>query len=167
MTIVELPVALTVRDLEATDLADLEWSGGPQHITALATALDRSYAGEVDLVVIFAPNRRSIAVGAVDYRKRPGCGELWMLSVLDAWQSTGVGTVLITALEDRIAGRGLHTATLGVEHDNPRAAALYRRLGYRDTGTELDGWQLAAGRSYATVCHTMTKDLSGPAAADR
>lgn len=167
MATVQLPIQLSVRALEVTDLPDLEWSGGPQHITALATALDRSYAGEVDLEVIFAPNGRSIAVGAVDYRKRPGCGELWMLSVLDAWQSTGVGAVLITALEDRIAGRGLRTATLGVEHDNPRAAALYRRLGYRAAGTELDGWQLADGRSYATVCHTMTKDLPGPAAADR
>lgn len=170
MTTVRLPIELTVRALEVTDLADLEWSGGPQHITALATALERSYAGEADLVVIFAPNGLSIAVGAVDYRKRPGGGELWMLSVHDRWQSTGVGTVLITALEDRVRARGLSTATLGVEHDNPRAAALYRRLGYRDTGTELDGWPLADGRSFATVCRTMTKDLFGtddPAGPDR
>jgi ribosomal protein S18 acetylase RimI-like enzyme len=155
-----LELDLTVRDLEPSDLADLDWSGGPQHIAALATALGRSAAGEVDLVVIYLPNGQSIAVGAVDYTKHAGAGELWMLSVRGStWQSLGVGTILINALEDKIRARGLSNATLGVEHDNPRAAALYRRLGYRENGTTLDGWQIGEARRYATVCFTMIKSL--------
>jgi ribosomal protein S18 acetylase RimI-like enzyme len=46
----------------------------------------------------------------------------------------GVGTALIQAAEERISTRGRSTVTIGVAVDNPRAANLYVRLGYRDTG---------------------------------
>lgn len=156
---VPLPLALTVRDVGPEDLVDLEWSGGPSHIDALAGALRRGHAGETALVMIIAPNGNSIAVGGVDFTRRPGGGELWMLSVRGGWQSLGVGSILIAALEDRVRRRGLPRATLSVEHDNPRAEALYRRLGYTRTGTELDGWPIGPNRSYATVCFTMAKPL--------
>lgn len=158
-TTVPLELALTVRDVRPEDLVDLGWSGGPAHVDALATALQRSYTGEVALIMIIAPNGNSIAVGGVDFTRRPGGGELWMLSVRGGWQSLGVGSMLINALEDRVRGRGLPRATLSVEHDNPRAESLYRRLGYRRTGTELDGWSIGPARSYATVCFTMAKPL--------
>ncbi len=173
---IRLPVELTVRDLQPDDLSDLHWSGGPEHITALAEALQRSYAGDVDLLLVLAGNRLPVAVGAVDFTRArdsgDDAGELWMLSVHEQWQSLGVGTVLITALEDRIRARGRSRATLGVEHDNPRAAALYRRLGYRENGTVLDGWSIGPARTYATVCFTMVKDLgtaepSGPGPSGR
>jgi ribosomal protein S18 acetylase RimI-like enzyme len=145
--------------VQAEDLGDLEWSGGSEHITALADALQRSYAGEVDLVLVQTSNRLPVAVGAVDFTKHDDAGELWMLSVHEHWQSLGVGTVLITALEHRVRDRGLPRATLGVEHDNPRAAALYRRLGYRETGMVVEGWPIGGGRQYATVCFSMVKEL--------
>jgi ribosomal protein S18 acetylase RimI-like enzyme len=158
-TTMPLELRLIIRDVDAEDLADLGWSGGPSHIDALAHALQRAYEGAVELVMIIAPNGTSIAVGAVDFTRRPGAGELWMLSVRGGWQSLGVGSLLIAELEDRVRRRGLPRATLGVEHDNPRAEALYRRLGYQRTGTELDGWSIGPGRSYATVCFTMAKQL--------
>lgn len=155
-----LELDLDVRDVDPEDLPDLDWSGGPDHVTALATALARREAGETDLLAVHLPNGHSIAVGAVDYSKHQGAGELWMLSVRGgSWQSLGVGTILINALEGRIRDRGLLRATIGVEHDNPRAAALYRRLGYRENGMTLDGWGIGDGRSYATVCYTMIKSL--------
>ncbi|QDP98219.1 GNAT family N-acetyltransferase [Microlunatus elymi] len=157
---VRIEVGLAVRDLEPTDLADLDWSGGPHHIRALAAAYERSFADQVELVLITLGNGLPIAVGAVDFAKRDAAGELWMLSVRDEWQSLGVGTILITELEDRIRRRGLSRATLGVEHDNPRAAALYQRLGYVQDGLVLDGWPEGPGRSYATVCFTYSKPLS-------
>jgi ribosomal protein S18 acetylase RimI-like enzyme len=46
----------------------------------------------------------------------------------------GIGTALLQAAEERIGTRGCSVATLGVGVDNPRAAELYIRLGYRDTG---------------------------------
>lgn len=154
-----LSVSLTVRDLEPDDLADLDWSGGSEHVRALSDALQLSYQDDAELMVIVARNGQTVAVGAVDYRKRSDAGALWMLSVHHRWQSLGLGTILISALEDRIRRRGLSTAMLGVEHDNLRAAALYRRLGYRTTGMDLDGWSAGGNRHYVTVCTIMSRQL--------
>lgn len=154
-----LTVPVTVRDLEPDDLIDLEWSGGSEHLRALSDALQLRYDGRAELMVIVTRSGQSVAVGAVDYRKRTDAGALWMLSVHDRWQSLGLGTTLIRALEDRIRRRGLNIATLGVEHDNPRAAALYGRLGYHETGMALDGWDIGGGRRYVTVCTVMSRDL--------
>ncbi|MBA8796226.1 ribosomal protein S18 acetylase RimI-like enzyme [Friedmanniella endophytica] len=157
----ELRVPLAVRDLEFDDLSELEWSGGPKHVEALAEAIGLRLEGRAELLLVTAGRRaQTVGCGAVDYRKAEDAGELWMLSVHPAWQSLGVGTVLIGALEDRIRERGLPRARLGVEHDNPRAHALYRRLGYVDDGTELDGWGEGGGRTYVTVCTMMTKPLA-------
>ena len=158
-----MQLTLTVRDFEPEDLGDLEWSGGPEHITAVAEALQASFSGEVAMAVVALPNGRLIANGAVDFRKHPDAGEVWMLSVHETFQSMGVGTALIDALEDRIVGKGLRTARLSVEHDNPRAAALYRRRGYREVGSELDSWPTSGRRTYVTVCTVLERDLGSRA----
>jgi ribosomal protein S18 acetylase RimI-like enzyme len=79
--------------------------------------------------------------------------------VHELFQGMGVGTSLIRALEQRIVDRGLRSARLAVEHDNPRAAALYRRLGYRELGSSLDTWPIAGGRTFVTVCALLEHDL--------
>lgn len=63
----------------------------------------------------------------------PDCPEIGYLGVDQAWRGMGVGTALISAAEDRILARGFRQAGLGVATDNPNAARLYERLGYRDT----------------------------------
>jgi ribosomal protein S18 acetylase RimI-like enzyme len=154
-----MQLTLTVRDLEAEDVGDLGWSGGPDHINALATALGATFLGDVVLLVVALPNGRLIASGGVDFRKAAGSGLLWMLAVHELFQGMGVGTSLIRALEQRIVDRGLRSARLAVEHDNPRAAALYRRLGYRELGSSLDTWPIAGGRTFVTVCALLEHDL--------
>lgn len=154
-----------VRDAEPQDLVELDWSGGAEHIEALARAVQRGYADETAVLLITvgswsaAESARSVAVGVVDLSKRPGAGELTMLSVRESWQSLGLGTILITALEERVRAHGLARAVLAVEHDNPRAAALYQRLGYRQVGSELDGWPVGENRSYATVSFVLERNL--------
>lgn len=154
-----LSVPVTIRDLKPADLPDLDWSGGGEHLRALSDALQLHSAGRAELIVIVTRNGQSIAVGAVDYRDRAGAGMLWMLSVHDRWRSLGVGTILIQELEDRIRKNGIGTAMLRVEHDNPAAAELYRRLGYRETGMELDGWRVGDNREYVTVSTVMYRTL--------
>lgn len=154
----QLSLAYRVRDLRPDDLTELDWSGGPTHIDALARAVQRSYAGEVAVLVITVGGR-AVAVGAVDFTRRTGAGELTMLSVHEWWQSLGLGTILIRALEERVRSVELSRATIGVEHDNPRAEALYRRLGYHRIGAELDGWPTGPGRSYATVSFILERTL--------
>ncbi|SDS42710.1 Ribosomal protein S18 acetylase RimI [Microlunatus soli] len=158
-------VPYAVRTAEPEDLVELEWSGGAEHIDALARAVQRSYVDEMAVLVITAGRSgpagtaRTVAVGAVDLTKRPGAGELTMLSVRESWQSLGLGTILIAALEAQVRGHGLTRAVLAVEHDNPRAAALYHRLGYRRIGSELDGWPVGPNRSYATVSFLLERNL--------
>ncbi|MFB7226282.1 GNAT family N-acetyltransferase [Streptomyces fimicarius] len=65
----------------------------------------------------------------------PGCPELNGLGI---WppdrRSRGIGTALIRAAEQRVRDAGHDLIGLGVDDDNHRAAALYLRIGYRETG---------------------------------
>ncbi|MFD5094251.1 GNAT family N-acetyltransferase [Amycolatopsis thailandensis] len=65
----------------------------------------------------------------------PDCPEL---NGLDVWppelRSQGIGTTIIAAAEDITRHHGHHWIGLGVEDGNSRAAALYLRLGYQETG---------------------------------
>jgi ribosomal protein S18 acetylase RimI-like enzyme len=153
------PLTLTVRDLQPEDLAGLDWSGGQQHVDAIAARLQASFAGDAALVVAALPNNRLVATGVVDFTTDPAYGLIMMLAVHELVQSLGLGSIVIEALEQRIRERGLAQARIDVEHDNPRAAALYRRLGYREAGTVLDSWPVAGGRTYVTICTVMKKSL--------
>jgi ribosomal protein S18 acetylase RimI-like enzyme len=55
------------------------------------------------------------------------------LVILPAFQGRGIGTFLLREQMERARGRGV-PVWLGVLHENHRAATLYRRLGFRETG---------------------------------
>lgn len=159
-----MKLRLRFRDLEAPDLADLDWSGGPEHLRAVADALTAAYAGDVSLLVGTLANGRLVAMGGVDFRTDPASGRLWMLAVDERFQGLRIGTRLIGQLEDRIIVEGRSQARLSVELDNPRAAALYRRLGYTETGPALDRWPVAGGHIYVAACVAMVHELTAPPA---
>ena len=152
---------LTVRDLEPTDLGELDWSGGSEHVRAMAQALQASYAGDMAVLVVALANGRLAATGAVDFRPDPEAGELTMLAVHEHLQSLGLGTRLVAALEKRVRARGRALSRLSVEHDNPRARALYLRLGYREAGSRVESWPVAGGRTYVTATAVLERDLTG------
>ncbi|MFD0850989.1 GNAT family N-acetyltransferase [Actinomadura adrarensis] len=68
-------------------------------------------------------------------RRHPDCPELNGLGI---WppelRSQGIGTAIIDAAEALVLERGHDQIGLGVDDDNHRAAALYLRLGYQETG---------------------------------
>jgi ribosomal protein S18 acetylase RimI-like enzyme len=117
----------------------------------------------VDYLAACPPSGLPVAIGGVDYAATPGAGTLWQLSVHWALQSCGIGTILIRAAEQRILTRGLRRAELGVEESNPRARALYERLGYVAYGREPDAWDEEAPDGsitrYETMCTMMRKEL--------
>lgn len=78
-----------------------------------------------------------------DVRERfPGCLEINGLAVAPDRQSQGIGSMIIRAAEQLAVRRGHHRIGMGVDEQNVRAAALYRRLGYQDTGYRyLDRYQ--------------------------
>jgi ribosomal protein S18 acetylase RimI-like enzyme len=46
-----------------------------------------------------------------------------------------------------------------VEHDNPRARALYERLDYSEAWAALDSWPVAGDKTYVTACTIMERRL--------
>ncbi|MEV8377711.1 GNAT family N-acetyltransferase [Kribbella sp. NPDC056861] len=162
MTTVEL--ALTVRDLTDADLPYCGFAGTKLHLTQVATQLDRARRGETDYLAVCAKPDQPLAIGGVDYAPHPGAGSLWQLAVHPALQSCGIGTVLIKAAEQRIRDRGLDRAEIGVELSNPRAQALYERLGYVAYDERLESWDQqnpdGSITPYETLCAQLRKTLS-------
>ncbi|WP_420000291.1 GNAT family N-acetyltransferase [Streptomyces boninensis] len=162
VTSVQVPV--TVRDLRHADLPGCGWSGSALHVRHIGDALDRAAAGEADYVALCPPSGLPVAIGGVDYAPRPDAGTLWQLAVHPALQSCGLGTLLVNALEERARARGRAWAVLGVEEANPRARALYERLGYVAYGSEPDAWDElgpdGAVRRHETMCTLLRKPLS-------
>src|SRR5687768_12271275 len=154
-----MDLRLSFRDLEAADLSDLNWSGGPEHIRAVETALESSYAEEVALHVGCLPNDRLLAMGGDDFRPSQDAGSIWMLALHERFQSLGIGPQLIAELEQKIIDHGRPIARMLVEHDNPRARALYERLGYSEAWRALDSWRVAGGKTYVTACTIMERRL--------
>jgi ribosomal protein S18 acetylase RimI-like enzyme len=154
---------LTIRDLTAADLPSCAWWVSAWDRDQLRETLERARRGDVDYLAVCPPSGLPVALGGVDYTLAPGAGTLWQLAVHGALQSCGIGTLLIEAAEQRIRDRGLHRAELGVEEDNPRARALYERLGYAAYGRRPEAWNEQAEdgsvRRYETVCTLMRKEL--------
>lgn len=159
----DIRVSLSVRNLAQEDLPSCDWSGSAMHVRQIDEQLRRAELGEVDYLAVCGPAGMPVAIGGVDYMVRSGAGTLWQLGVHPALQSCGIGTLLISSAEARIAARGLAVAELGVEESNPRARALYERLGYRPYGRELDSWDVetedGSVKRYETMCTLMRKEL--------
>ncbi|PRX46185.1 ribosomal protein S18 acetylase RimI-like enzyme [Prauserella shujinwangii] len=160
----EVIVSLSVRELTDQDLRWCSWSGTGLHLEQVARELVRARRGEVDYLAVCPPSGIPVAIGGIDYQVRPGAGTLWQLAVHPALRSCGIGTLLIQAAERRILARNLRRAELSVEENNPRARALYERLGYVGYGREPDSWDVEGPdgivRRYETTCTVMRKSLS-------
>jgi ribosomal protein S18 acetylase RimI-like enzyme len=92
------------------------------------------------------------------HQRYPDCPEINGLHVWPAERrSHGTGTAIIRAAEALARDRGYHQIGLGVDDDNHRAAALYQRLGYQETGCRyLD-------RYYYLDDHGHRHDIADPA----
>jgi ribosomal protein S18 acetylase RimI-like enzyme len=164
--VTEVVIPLVIRDLTPEDLPSCAWWVSARDRAQLGKTLERAQRGEVDYLAACPPSGLPVALGGVDYTLTPGAGTLWQLAVHGALQSCGIGTLLIQAAEQRIRARGLHRAELAVEECNPRARALYERLGYATYGRKPEAWDEQAEdgsvRRYETVCTLMRKELPQP-----
>ncbi|MDH6126500.1 GNAT family N-acetyltransferase [Kitasatospora sp. GP82] len=160
----DVVVPVLVRDLTPADLPACTWSGSAVHLGQVAKELERAASGEVDYLAVCTAVDLPVAIGGVDYQVTSGAGTLWQLAVLPALQSCGLGSLLVRAAEDRIRSRGILRAELGVEESNPRARAVYERLGYVAYDRQPDAWDVQAPdgsiHRYETMCTLMRKDLS-------
>jgi ribosomal protein S18 acetylase RimI-like enzyme len=129
-----------VDDLRAEDLERIEWSGDNAHVRGVAAAIARVPAGEVEYLALRAPTGGPVAKGGINYAAHAGAGTIWQLATHPELQSLGLGTHLVGEAERRIRRRGLEWAVVGVEDNNPRARALYERLGYSAYAREATCW---------------------------
>jgi GNAT superfamily N-acetyltransferase len=157
----EVVVPLTVRDLVAADLPTL--GEPPTKVISMEKELERVRLGEVDYLAVCTPSGQPVGFGGVDYTKPAGGATIYQLTVVEALQSCGIGTILIGALEDRIRARGIRFAELGIDDARPRPRALYERLGYVVSGSELGAWDEDAPdgsvRHYETTITLFRKQL--------
>lgn len=63
------------------------------------------------------------------------CAEISDLIVAEAYRSQGIGTVMIQYLTRFAVAAGTRCVEIGAARSNPRAVALYRRLGFVDKQT--------------------------------
>lgn len=160
-----LAIPFTVRDLTPDDLPHCGFSGSPLHVRAVARELEKAAAGTGEYLAVCPPSGRPLAIGGIayDHPQHPGAGVLHQLSVHEALQSCGLGTLLITTAEERARARGVPRVELGVEDENPRARALYERLGYTAYDRVKDGWEAedptGATVWYETMCTLLRKQL--------
>ena len=107
--------------------------------------------------------RRADAVAAPEVTL--DCPEIGGLAVRpEELRSRGIGTELVRAAEELARTRGLTTVGIGVGQDNPRAAGLYARLGYRPVTDYLDRWSYqdhgGTTRECVDACTFLVRDLS-------
>ena len=95
-------------------------------------------------------------------KAREGVAILWAAHVEPGWQSRGLGSLLFAHLEDVARSRGFSVIELGVGKENPRAQALYERLGYTVCGEQVERWSYRDGDVEIPVvedCWLMRKRL--------
>jgi GNAT superfamily N-acetyltransferase len=128
---------VAIREIAECDLPGfLEWYP-PERDESFRRSLDRHRAGDVVYLVAVLDGNPIGHLG-VDLVRTPGVALLWQFGVFEPLQSHGIGTAMIARAEDAALKRGFAIAEIGAETHNPRARALYERLGYRLIG-ELDG----------------------------
>jgi ribosomal protein S18 acetylase RimI-like enzyme len=128
---------MTVRRVVEADVDGVDWldDGTRTGLAAAATAgpsraLVIGEAGAGGLVAV-------LAVDLPPWRNRT-VPWLWLVAVRPERRGQGVGGALLAEAHRRLAMTGHRAVELSVDDGNPRAAALYRRLGYEVVGTGND-----------------------------
>lgn len=125
----------------------------------MSDVLARVSYGDTEYLAVRAPDGTPVAIGGIDYSLAPGVGTIFQLATHERLQGLGLGTLLIAAAEERIRRRGVRVARLGVEDDNPRARALYERLGYVASGRRPESWEAQGDEGMMFLYETVVTEL--------
>jgi predicted N-acetyltransferase YhbS len=86
--------------------------------------------------ILVAEDREGRLLGSIYMERRGARGYLGMLAVDPARQGEGVGRKLMKAAEERFRSQGCAGIDITVLNLRPELLPVYRRFGYRETGTE-------------------------------
>jgi len=132
------PESVLMRPVRATDTDRLRANCWPNRtfltIYNLVQRTVRNAADERGLgIVVVGTDDTPLAYG--QFTLWPTCAEISDLVVAEPLRGQGVGTAMIQMLVKRARAMGANAFEIGVALDNPRAAMLYRRLGFEDSHT--------------------------------
>lgn len=144
---------LAISDLTLADLPSIKWSGDTAHLENIRSLLERTSSGAIAYLALRNASGQPLAIGSIDYTKKPDAGRLWQLVTKPSLRNRGLGTHLISSLEQHIRQHGRSRAELAVEDDNPRALSLYERLGYQTSGHEQHSWQQTSNSGHPYTHH--------------
>lgn len=88
--------------------------------------------------------------------------ELLTLAVAPEARRQGIGSALVREFGTQALCRGARTAFLEVAADNAAARALYKRLGYRESGRRKHYYRTAAGVPVDAIVMTRALSPEGP-----
>jgi len=125
----DITLDVSIREIVDADLEGLHDWYGPARDDSFRRSFERHRLGEVVYLVALLDGKPVGHLG-IDLVRVHGAALLWQFGVLPSLQSRGIGTVMIAEAERAIAKNGFRIAEIGAETDNPRARALYERLGY-------------------------------------
>jgi ribosomal protein S18 acetylase RimI-like enzyme len=138
-----------IRPVEERDLSALEWDGTYIHFRRLFRQAYEDMRIGTRQLLMMEHKETGEMIGQVfiqwtssDPRFADGArrGYLYALRIKPAFRGRGLGTRILIAAEDELRRRGMDTAAIGVEKNNPRARALYERQGYRIIADDPGRW---------------------------
>jgi ribosomal protein S18 acetylase RimI-like enzyme len=131
---------IKIREMTAADCDPLaEALGWPSY--GIARRWQETLAGYREMYVAEVDGRPCGSVSVNEREEFFGFLHLFALDVSPPLQSRGIGTRLIERVEDEAYRRNRAGVYLEVAVQNPRARALYERLGYEQSGRPfLNSW---------------------------
>lgn len=130
---------LTIRPVRLTDVASLQrdcWPDRPFDGVYRFVSRIRYSANQGRAIGIVVVGAGDTLLGYGQFTLWPRCGEISDLIVAEASRSQGIGTAIIQYLVRAAREMSAECVDIGVALSNPRALALYRRLGFRDSHTQ-------------------------------
>jgi len=144
----EINQVVVIRALTKADLPALEWEGEYQHYRRVFADLYKKIEkGNAKAWVAVTPENTMI--GQVFLQMTSDRLELadgwnraylYSLRVRPQWQNLGIGTRLISAIEETLRKMNYTKVTLNVARINQDAIRLYSRLGFQIVGEESGIW---------------------------
>jgi ribosomal protein S18 acetylase RimI-like enzyme len=129
--------AVSIRPVELADadgLSKLCWTDRPlENITELLRRTRKLAANLRGMGVVALYNNLPCAFGMLTLW--PRVAEISDLVVYAQYRGHGIGSQIINHLTEVARSMHVHTLEIGVALSNPRALALYRRLGFVDGRT--------------------------------
>lgn len=152
---------LLIRHVKAEDLPALEWDGEYTHFRRLYSEAFRR--AQMGLSVLWVAELTGYGIiGQVFVQLKCDRPELcngvdraylYAFRVKEEFRSQGVGSRLLSTVEDDLRHRGFHFLTLNVARVNERALSFYRRHGFHIVSPEPGRWSYLDHEGHLVEVH--------------